>query len=95
MAFNDRKVVILGAAHDASVGGLFFDDCVRDFFHKHFLAKFNIDAKKNPKAWQRLLDESEKLRKQMSANSTAIPLAIECFMDNIDVSGKMNRYLFS
>lgn len=28
----------------------------------------------------------------MSANSSDLPLNIECFMNDIDVSGKMNRY---
>jgi molecular chaperone DnaK (HSP70) len=94
MDFNDRKVKVLGAAHDLTVGGLFFDELIREYFHAHFLKTYNLDARKNPKAWLRLLDESEKLKKQMSANKTAIPLAIECFMDDKDVKGAMERSQF-
>lgn len=43
------------------------------------------------RAFVRLLAEAEKLKKQMSANSTTLPLNIECFMDDKDVSGDMKR----
>lgn len=92
MAFHERKVQVLGAAHDLSVGGLFFDEIIREQFAKEFKERYGLDAKSNPRAWQRLLDECEKLKKQMSANSTAIPLNIECFMNDKDVSAKMKRY---
>lgn len=37
------------------------------------------------------MTECEKLKKQMSANSTKLPLNIECFMNEIDVSSSMQR----
>lgn len=76
------------------MGGLFFDEVIREHFHQEFLEKYKIDAQKNPRAWLRLLDECEKLKKQMSANNTAIPFSIECFMDDKDVAGKMQRFVF-
>jgi len=94
MGFNDRKFEVLGASHDLTVGGLFFDELIREYFHKQFLSQYKLDAQKNPRSWLRLLDESEKLKKQMSANSTAIPLNIECFMDDKDVSGRISRTQF-
>lgn len=39
----------------------------------------------------RLLTEVEKLKKQMSANSTSLPLNIECFMNDKDVRGDIKR----
>lgn len=39
----------------------------------------------------RLTTEVEKLKKQMSANSTTLPLNVECFMNDKDVSGEMKR----
>ena len=45
----------------------------------------------NPRAIVRLYNEVEKLKKQMSANSTELPINIECFMEDKDVSGKMKR----
>lgn len=50
-----------------------------------------IDAASNQRAWVRLCSEVEKLKKQMSANSTDLPINIECFMDDKDVSAKCNR----
>lgn len=54
----------------------------------------DVDAKESPRAWLRLMDESEKVKKQMSANQTPIPINIECFLHDKDVSGKMQRAEF-
>lgn len=43
------------------------------------------------RAFLRLLQEVEKLKKQMSANSTRLPLNVECFMEERDVSGDLQR----
>ncbi|KAK0417954.1 hypothetical protein QR680_013296 [Steinernema hermaphroditum] len=94
VAFNKGKLTMLGATYDLSVGGLHFDALIRNYFREAFLEKYRIDAAKNPRAWLRLLDESERLKKQMSANSTPIPLNIECFMDDKDVTGQMQRSEF-
>lgn len=40
----------------------------------------------------RLETECEKLKKLMSANTQAIPVNIECFIDDKDVTGRMDRY---
>ena len=39
----------------------------------------------------RLLGESEKLKKRMSSYAGAMPLSIECFMNDVDVAGKLSR----
>lgn len=93
-AFNKGKLTMLGASYDLSVGGLWLDDTIREHFRQDFKARFGIDAKEAPRSWLRLLDESEKVKKQMSANQTPIPLNIECFMHDKDVSGKMQRAEF-
>lgn len=76
---------------DINVGGFHFDELIRDAFAAEFRERYKIDVRSNPRAWLRLLDESEKVKKQMSANTTPIPMNIECFMNDIDVSGKMKR----
>lgn len=50
-----------------------------------------MDAKSKARPWLRLLTECEKMKKLMSANATDLPLYIECFMDDKDVSTKINR----
>lgn len=62
-----------------------------DYFCEDFNKRYKIKPKENPRAFMRLLGEVEKLKKQMSANSTKLPLNIECFMDDKDVHGDMKR----
>uniref|UniRef100_A0A915CCZ8 Uncharacterized protein n=2 Tax=Parascaris univalens TaxID=6257 RepID=A0A915CCZ8_PARUN len=91
VAYNKGKLSMVGATFDLEVGGLAFDSVLRDHFRKVFMETYKVDAAKSPRAWLRLLDECEKLKKQMSANSTAIPINIECFMNDKDVTAKMKR----
>ena len=84
-----------GAVYDFDAAGRAFDGVLRDHFRLEFKDKYKVDAATKPRAWQRLLEECEKLKKQMSANSTPIPINIECFMDDKDVHGKMTRLVFS
>ncbi|WKX99980.1 hypothetical protein Q1695_014673 [Nippostrongylus brasiliensis] len=94
VAFHKGKLQVLGTSYDLSVGGLWLDDLIRDHFRAMFQKSYGLDAKESPRAWLRLLDECEKLKKQMSANQTPIPLNIECFLHDKDVSGKMQRSEF-
>ena len=82
---------MLASASDINVGGREIDAIMADYFCKDFQARFKCDARKNPRAYLRLLSEVEKLKKQMSANSTKLPINIECFMDEKDVRGEMQR----
>ena len=62
-----------------------------NFSSNEFVKKYKMDPKTNKKAYLRLLTEVEKLKKQMSANSTKLPLGIECFMNDTDVSSSIQR----
>ncbi|CAK5015454.1 unnamed protein product [Meloidogyne enterolobii] len=94
LCFSIFFIQVLSAAHTLEVGGHYFDLLLRDYFVVQFKEKYNIDVTKNPRAMFRLLDECEKLKKQMSANSQNIPFHIECFMNDVDVSGSMQRTQF-
>ena len=59
-----------------------------------FIAKYKVDSKTNKRAQVKLVEACEKVKKTMSANSIDIPLNLECFMDDKDVSGKINRAEF-
>ena len=48
----------------------------------------------NKKAVLKLMTEAEKLKKLMASNSNKLPLNIECFMDDKDVRGEMERATF-
>lgn len=86
---------VLATAHDLYLGGRNFDEALVDYFCEDFKSKYKLNVRENPRALLRLHQECEKLKKLMSANSSDLPLNIECFMNDIDVSGKMNRYTFS
>ena len=62
-----------------------------DYFQQDFKTKYNLDAYSNVRAKLRLKAECEKLKKVMSSNSSAIPLNIECFLNDKDVSSKLKR----
>ncbi|KAJ3613693.1 hypothetical protein NHX12_019939 [Muraenolepis orangiensis] len=93
-AFNKGKLKVLATAFDPYLGGRNFDEVLVDYFCEDFKGRYKLNVKENPRAVLRLHQECEKLKKLMSANSSDLPLNIECFMNDIDVTGKMNRILF-
>ncbi|XP_054648743.1 heat shock 70 kDa protein 4b [Dunckerocampus dactyliophorus] len=93
-AFNKGKLKVLATACDAELGGKDFDEVLVRYFCEEFAKKYKLDVKSKPRALVRLYQECEKLKKLMSANSSDLPLNIECFMNEIDVTGKLNRGLF-
>jgi molecular chaperone DnaK (HSP70) len=93
-AFNKGKLKMLGTTFDNCLGGRDFDYVLCDYFHQDFKQRFKVDAYSNARARLRLRAECEKLKKLMSSNSSVIPLNIECFMNDTDVSGKMKREEF-
>uniref|UniRef100_A0A8D2ZU01 Heat shock protein 4a n=1 Tax=Scophthalmus maximus TaxID=52904 RepID=A0A8D2ZU01_SCOMX len=93
-AFNKGKLKILASAFDSELGGKDLDDILVNHFYEEFGKKYKLDVKTRPRALVRLYQECEKLKKLMSANSSDLPLNIECFMNDIDVTGKLNRGQF-
>ncbi|XP_011256245.1 heat shock 70 kDa protein 4L isoform X2 [Camponotus floridanus] len=90
-AFHKGKLKMLASAADSQWGGRNIDVMLAEHFCREFKTRYNIDAHTNPRAYLRLVAEAEKLKKQMSANSTNLPLNIECFMEEKDVHAQMNR----
>ncbi|XP_072480680.1 heat shock 70 kDa protein 4L isoform X2 [Notamacropus eugenii] len=93
-AFNKGKLKVLATTFDPYLGGRNFDDALVDYFCDEFKAKYKLNVKDNSRALLRLYQECEKLKKLMSANASDLPLNIECFMNDLDVSSKMNRGQF-
>lgn len=83
---------MLATTFDPYLGGRNFDEALVDYFCDEFKTKYKINVKENSRALLRLYQECEKLKKLMSANASDLPLNIECFMNDLDVSSKMNRY---
>ena len=82
---------MLACGADPNLGGIDFDNILVKHFTEEFKKKFKVDANTSVKARLRLFNECEKLKKLMSANSTELPVNLECFMDDKDVSGRMKR----
>lgn len=82
---------MLSSAADSQLGGRNIDSILAEHFCQVFKKRYNIDVHTNPRAYLRLLAEVEKLKKQMSVNSTTLPLNIECFMDEKDVHAEIKR----
>ena len=81
---------MLATAYD-HVGGRDLDELIVNHMTEEFKKKYKVDASSKPKAYIRLTQECEKLRKLMSANIQPIPLNIECFMEDKDVHSSMKR----
>jgi molecular chaperone DnaK (HSP70) len=82
---------MLATDFDSNLGGRDFDKVLMDYFQQDFKSKYNLDAYSNIRAKLRLLAECEKVKKIMSTNSSVIPLNIECFLNDKDVSSKIKR----
>ncbi|XP_078407150.1 heat shock 70 kDa protein 4-like [Cetorhinus maximus] len=93
-AFNKGKLKVLASAFDPYLGGRNFDEILVNHFCEEFSKKYKLDVKSKIRAVMRLFQECEKLKKLMSANASDIPMNIECFMNDIDVSGSLNRAQF-
>uniref|UniRef100_A0A8C0VEG2 Heat shock 70 kDa protein 4 n=1 Tax=Cyanistes caeruleus TaxID=156563 RepID=A0A8C0VEG2_CYACU len=93
-AFNKGKLKVLATAFDTTLGGRKFDEVLVEYFCEEFGKKYKLDIKSKIRALLRLYQECERLKKLMSANASDLPMNIECFMNDIDVSGTMNRGKF-
>lgn len=89
-AVKKGELVVLGSAYDKHFGGRDFDHAIANHFAEEFKGKYKIDVKENPKAFYRVLAASEKVKKVLSANSSA-PINIESLMNDVDVSSSLTR----
>lgn len=94
VSFNKGKLKVFAVASDPRLGGRDFDKVLIDHFIEAWKTKYRLDIRSRPKAYIRLAQECEKLKKLMSANSQKIPIDIECLMDDKDVSDHMERSQF-
>ena len=82
---------MIATAFDPSLGGRDFDRIIMDAIRDDFKKRYKIDAYSTVKTKLRLRIECEKAKKLMSSNNQPIPISLECFIDEKDVSGKMSR----
>jgi molecular chaperone DnaK (HSP70) len=92
-SFNKGKLTMLSSSNCQS-GGRGFDETICKYFFKDFEERYKLNVPGNKKAVLKLMTEAEKLKKLMASNQNKIPLNIECFMDDKDVKGGMERSCF-
>ena len=89
-SFTDKKVTILSHASNRNLGGRNFDALLLDIIGGDFNTKFGCDPRKAPKARLRMLDQIEKTRKILSANSEG-SVNIECLLEDEDLNRNLTR----
>lgn len=89
-SFKKGELKILGTAYERNFGGRDVDVAITNHFAEVFLEKYKIDIRTNAKAYSRVITQAERLKKILSANSSA-PLNVESVMNDIDVSSSMKR----
>ena len=92
-AFKKGQMSILSQTFDRTLGGGSFDNILFEHFCQQFMANQKLDVKSNARASLRLRKELVKVKKVLSANSSA-SFALECLMDDKDVKGKITREEF-
>jgi len=93
-SFNKGKMVMKACTHQRGIGGQAFDAALVKYFAEDFNTKTKLDAMKKPRAFLKLTSEVEKVKKQMSANTNLLPLNIECFMEERDLTHRVDRTAF-
>merc|ERR1719210_2978088 len=94
-SFNKGKLTMKACTFDRNnCGGRMFDKVLVKYFAEEFKSKTKLDPFSKPKAVLKLETEVEKIKKQMSANTNKLPLNIECFMEERDLSGRIDRSTF-
>ena len=82
---------MLSKASDPYLGGRDFTERLVTHFKEEFRTKYKLNSVDKPRPTLRLANECEKLKKNLSANTTFILITIDCLAEDRDVSGKMNR----
>jgi len=94
-SFNKGKLTMKACTFDRSnCAGKAFDAALVRYFAEEFKSKTKLDPFTKPRAILKLTTEAEKVKKQMSAGIAKLPLNIECFMEERDLSARIDRAAF-
>ena len=77
-----------GVVHDPGLGGREFDRLLTEHMCDEVQRNYGMDVRLSRRHYFRLVDECEKLRKQMSAGTSRLPLNIESLMNDTDISAR-------
>ena len=95
VSFNKGKLTMKACTFDRNnCAGKAFDSALVKYFAEDFKNKTKQDAFSKPRSILKLTSEVEKVKKQMSANTNKLPLNIECFFEERDLNGHIDRATF-
>lgn len=90
VALKKGEGKVLGTSYERNFGGRDIDLVISQHFARDFAGKYKIDVTSNPKAFGRVVAQSEKLKKILSANTSGM-FNVESLMNDIDVSSSLSR----
>ncbi|KII67568.1 Heat shock 70 kDa protein 4L [Thelohanellus kitauei] len=90
-SFNERKVRVQSSLGSNCFGGRIFDRILCEKFCSDFHKQHGLSIKENGRAYLKLLNESEKVKKKLSGTTVSIPANVECIMNDVDFNSKVCR----
>jgi len=94
VSLSRDKVKILNTSSCTNVGGRFFDAVLSNHFLAEIHSKYNCKIGDNLKALNKVRRAVEKVKKQMSANSSKLPFQIESLIEDVDIDLTIDRETF-
>merc|ERR1711915_1150965 len=94
VSLSRDKIKILNTSSCTNVGGRFFDAVLSNHFLAEIHSKYNCKLGDNLKALNKVRRAVEKVKKQMSANSSKLPFQIESIIEDVDINLTIDRESF-
>merc|ERR1711915_1099582 len=94
VSLSKDKIKILNTSSCTNVGGRFFDAVLSNHFLAEIHSKYNCKLGDNLKALNKVRRAVEKVKKQMSANSSKLPFQIESIIEDVDINLTIDRETF-
>eukprot|EP01123_Difflugia_compressa_P014891 TRINITY_DN810_c0_g1_i1.p1 TRINITY_DN810_c0_g1~~TRINITY_DN810_c0_g1_i1.p1 ORF type:complete len:867 (-),score=223.69 TRINITY_DN810_c0_g1_i1:108-2708(-) len=88
--FTPNQCQILANAYDPHLGGIDIDTVLANHFAERFMHSTHLDIKSNGRAWQRVMDGVERVKKTLNENEQA-GLSLECLLEDRDLSDRITR----
>jgi len=93
LSIEDQVFEVLSTAGDTHLGGEDFDNKLTEYFVNVFKKKHNVDLAKDARAFQKLKQEVEKAKRDLSSVHS-VKISIDSIMDGIDFSETITRAKF-
>lgn len=91
--FTRSQAKALSSVSCNGLGGRGVDYLLANYFAEEFLSKYNVDLRKYPKPWYRLVTAVEKVKKVLNQNPSMV-FNVECIYEGRDINSTINRDKF-